>query len=188
MRRLVLPAAVLAALMLAASASAHANISPPVALAKHDQVFTLAVPTEKDVATTKVELDLPAGFAIDSFVPAPGWKRVTSVTGSPASKSVTWTGGSVPSGEDAAFSFLAGSNSANTLVFTVKQTYADGSVVTWSGPETSDTPSPTVEFRSSLGGSSGAPIGVIALVLAVVALVVAVMGLLARTGGGRSLT
>jgi uncharacterized protein YcnI len=176
------------ALVFTSSAWAHANISPPVALAKHDQVFTLAVPTEKSVATTKVELDVPAGFAIDSFVPAPGWKRINAVmSGSPGIRSVTWAGGSVPTGEDAAFSFLAGSDSAKTLAFTVKQTYADGSVVTWSGPESSDTPAPAVEFRSSFGGGSST-LGVIALVVAAVALVVAVAGLLARAGGGRPLT
>ena len=33
--------------------------------------------------------------------------------------------------------------SARTLVFTVRQYYSDGSVVDWSGPESSDTPAPT---------------------------------------------
>src|SRR5262249_51311801 len=64
------------ALAVAASASAHAAISPAVALTKHGQLFTLAVPTEKENATTtKVELTPPDGFAIDSLVPAPGWTR-----------------------------------------------------------------------------------------------------------------
>ena len=37
------------------------------------QVYTLAVPTEKENATTtQIELTPPAGFAIDSFVAAPG--------------------------------------------------------------------------------------------------------------------
>ena len=55
---------------------AHAHVSPPVVLAKTGQVFTLAVPTEKEGATTTtIELTPPSGFAIDSFVPSPGWKR-----------------------------------------------------------------------------------------------------------------
>ena len=101
----------LAALTFAANAFAHARVSPPVAIAKESQVFTLAVPTEKENAqTTSVELTLPAGFSIDSFVPAAGWKRVVQSTGSGEAaviQKVTWTGGSVPTGEDAAFSFLA---------------------------------------------------------------------------------
>src|SRR5947209_774597 len=124
------------ALAAAASASAHANLSPPVVLAKHDQVFTLAVPTEKRSATTKIDLTLPAGFAIDSFVPSPGWKRTATET------SVTWSGGNVPSGEDAAFSFLASADSSKTYTFDVRQTFGDGSVVDWSGPESADTPAP----------------------------------------------
>ena len=66
----------LGALLYAAAASAHAEVSPPVVLEGHSQVFTLAVPTEKENATTtSVELTLPAGFSFDSFVPSPGWTR-----------------------------------------------------------------------------------------------------------------
>ena len=51
--------AAFAALAYAEAASAHANLSPPVALAKEGQVFTLAVPTEKEGATTtSIELDV----------------------------------------------------------------------------------------------------------------------------------
>ena len=63
-------------LAVAGSAFAHANVSPAVVLAKNAQVFALAVPTEKENAfTTQVELTPPSGFSIDSFAPAPGWKR-----------------------------------------------------------------------------------------------------------------
>jgi uncharacterized protein YcnI len=189
MKRLVIvPAVGVLALVLAATASAHANLSPPIALAKTSQIFTLAVPTEKSGTTTKVELVVPVGFAIDSFFPSPGWKRQTSQTTGGELTSVTWSGGSVPTGEDAAFSFLAATDSAKTYMFGVKQTYSDGSVVDWSGPESSDTPAPTIDAKSSLGGGGNSTLGVIALVVAGVALVVAVGGLLARTGGGRPLT
>ena len=61
--------AAFAALAYAESASAHAQVSPPVALAKESQVFTLAVPTEKEGATTtSIEFTPPAGFSIDSFI------------------------------------------------------------------------------------------------------------------------
>ena len=66
-----------AALAAAGSAGAHAEISPTVVLAKHAQEYGLLVPTEKENATTtSVELTVPSGFAIDSFVPSPGWKRI----------------------------------------------------------------------------------------------------------------
>ena len=57
LRALALGAVTTAALVVAASAAAHARVSPPVALSKSGQLFTLAVPTEKEgVTTTKVVL------------------------------------------------------------------------------------------------------------------------------------
>jgi uncharacterized protein YcnI len=180
-------AAVGGALIVAASASAHAELSPAVALVKAGQVFTLAVPTEKEnAATTKIELTPPSGFAIDSFAPSPGWTRNVKSTGSGEEtqiQQVTWSGGHVPSEEDAFFQFIASADSAKTYTFKVRQTYSDGSVVDWSGPESSDTPAPQVEVKSSLGGGGSNTLAIIALVVGVVALVVAFIGLF--TGGGR---
>jgi uncharacterized protein YcnI len=182
--------AALAALGTATTALAHAHVSPPVALAKDGQVFTLAVPTEKEGATTtSIEMTPPKGFAIDSFFPTPGWKRSVQQTGSGDSATitkVTWTGGAVPTGEDAAFSFLAETTAAGDYAFAVRQTYSDGSVVDWSGPESSDTPAPHVNAVSSLGGGGGgtSTLSIVGVALAAVALVVAAGGLLLRAGGG----
>jgi uncharacterized protein YcnI len=179
------------ALIVATSAFAHAELSPAVALQKHLQLFTLAVPTEKENATTsKVEFTPPSGFGIDSFVPSPpGWSRSVKSTGSGEEttiEKVTWTGGKVPTGEDAAFQFLASPDSAKTYSFQVRQTYSDGSVVDWTGPESSDTPAPQVEVKSSLGGGGSSTLAIIALVVGVVALVVALITLFTR-GGKRAL-
>jgi uncharacterized protein YcnI len=185
-RPLATAIACLAALVFTASAWAHAEMSPPVTLAKHSQVFTLAVPTEKENATTtKVELTPPEGFGIDSFVPSPGWKRTEQQTGSGENTvitKVTWDGGDVPTGEDAAFSFIASTSSAKTYTFGVRQYYSDGSVVDWSGPETSDAPAPTVEAVSSIGGGGSSTLEWIALILAGVALVTAIAALAVGSG------
>jgi uncharacterized protein YcnI len=181
----------LAALAASATAFAHAKVSPPTVLAKDLQLFTLAVPTEKSGATTTtIELTPPKGFSIDSFVPSPGWKRTLQQSGSGDSAvitKVTWTGGSVPTGEDAAFSFLAQTASTGDFAFGVRQTYSDGSVVDWAGPESADTPAPHVQAVSSLGGGGSSTLSIVALALAGFALVVAAAGLLLR-GGGRELT
>ena len=149
-------AAVAVVLLLApAAAWAHAEISPAVSLSGKLQLYSLAVPTEKSgAATTQVELTLPSGFSIDSFVPAPGWHRVLQQTGSGDNaviQKVTWTGGRVPTGEDSLFQFLATPASSQTYTFTVRQTYSDGGVVNWSGPESSEAPAPSIEAKSSLG-------------------------------------
>jgi len=79
----VLCAAACGALIVATSAFAHAELSPAVALQKHLQLFTLAVPTEKENATTsKVEFTPPSGFGIDSVfsrsrVPRPPQRTTT---------------------------------------------------------------------------------------------------------------
>jgi len=165
-----------AALASAAVASAHAHVSPPVSLAGAAQVYSLAVPTEKEGATTtQIVLTVPKGFSIDSFVPSPGWKRVVQSTGSGDNtvvQKVTWTGGRVPTEEDSLFQFLAEVSKSGTYTFQVQQTYSDGSIVNWSGPESSDTPAPTIEAKTSLGGGGGSS------TLSIVALVVGAIGVL----------
>lgn len=169
------------------SAWAHARISPVVVESKQLQLFSLAVPTEKDnLTTTKVELTVPQGFGIDSFVPATGWQRQVQETDSGEDaviQKVTWTGGSVRTGEDSLFQFLASPSASKTYAFSVRQTYSDSSVVDWTGPESSDSPSPTIEAKASLGGGGSSTLAIVALILAGAALVVAVVGLLSRKGG-----
>jgi uncharacterized protein YcnI len=174
-----------APLVLAGVASAHARLSPPVVISKQLQLVTLAVPTEKSGTTTQIVLALPTGFSIDSFVPSPGWKRTVQQTGSGDAaviQKVTYSGGSVPTGEDSTFSFLAQPAASKTYTFGVRQTYSDGSIVDWSGAESSDNPAPTIEARSTLGGGSSSTLALVALIVAAVAVVV---GLVALLSGGK---
>lgn len=185
-RTLVL--AVLITLGVPAAALAHARVSPAVSLAGQLQLYSLAVPTEKEsAATTKIVLTVPRGFGIDSFVPPPaGWTQSLKQTGSGDNavvQQVTWTGGRTPTGEDSMFQFLAQPASSGTYTFRVRQTYSDGSVVDWSGPASSDAPAPTIQAAASLSGGGGGT-----SVLTIVALVVGVLGLaaggFALVGGG----
>jgi len=171
----------LVALVTASVASAHAILSPPVALDKKLQQFTLSVPTEKEGATTtQIELKVPAGCAIDSYESAPGWKRTV------AGSTVTWAGGRVPTEEDAVFHFNASTSGAHTYTFTVLQTYSNGEVVSWSGPESSDTPAPSIQALSSFGGGRGtSTLSIVALAVGAMGLIVAAAALLSR--GGRPL-
>jgi len=188
-RTLVAAAVAVATLAVAPAAFGHASISPAVAKSKTLQYFTLAVPTEKEGATTtKIELTPPAGFGIDSFEPAPGWKRDVQSTGTGDAtviQKITWSGGQTPTEEDSVFHFVASPDSAKTYKFTVRQTYSDGSVVDWSGAESSDTPAPLLKAVSSIGGGGSSTLAIIALVVGGVALVLAGVGLV---GGRRPLT
>jgi uncharacterized protein YcnI len=189
-RARALAGAVVAAvgLTVVSSAWAHAEISPPVTKSKDLQLFTLAVPTEKEGATTtKIELTPPSGFGIDSFAPVTGWKRTLQQTGSGENaviQKVTWSGGSVPTGEDSVFQFLASPDSSKTYTFSVRQTYSDGAVVDWSGPESSDTPAPRIEAKSSLGGGGSSTLAIIAIVVGGIGILLAGVALATR-GGSR---
>ena len=185
-RALAGAAVVAVGLTVVSSAWAHAEISPPVTKSKTLQLFTLAVPTEKEgLTTTKIELTLPSGFGIDSFVSETGWKRQLQQTGSGENaviQKVTWTGGSVPTGEDSIFQFLASPDSSKTYTFAVRQTYSDGSVVDWNGPESSDTPAPRIEAKSSLGGGSSSTLSIIALVVGGIGVLLGAVALATRGG------
>lgn len=178
---------VVAALALASSAFAHATVSPAVSLANKLQLYSLTVPTEKSgAATTKLVMTVPSGFGIDSFVPpAPPWHVQLAQAGAGDSAvitKVTLTGGRTPTGEDTLFQFLAQPSAATTYTFQVQQTYSDGSIVNWTGPESSASPAPAIDVVSSLGGSGSSTLTIIALALAVLAVLVAVLALIGRSG------
>jgi uncharacterized protein YcnI len=178
------------ALVAAATASAHARVSPAVSLAKQLQLYSLAVPTEKEGATTtKIVLTVPSGFSIDSFVPSPGWTRSLQQTGSGEEaviQKVTWTGGSVPTGEDSLFQFLAQPSKSGTFTFQVQQTYSDGSIVNWTDPETGEDPAPAIKVVDSIGGGSSSTLALIALIVGAIGVVLGAFALLSKSG--RSLT
>ena len=179
------------ALVVAAAASAHAIMSPAVAKANALQQFTLSVPTEKEgLTTTKVELTVPPSFEIDSFEPPPaGWTQQTQSKGSGEEavvQQVTWSGGHTPTGQDSVFRVNASIPKSGTVTFVVRQTYSDGSVVDWNGPESSDAPAPTVESKSSFGGGTST-LEIVAVILGGLALVIAIVALVTGRGGGRSL-
>jgi uncharacterized protein YcnI len=160
-------------------------LSPPVVTSATLQVFTLSVPTEKEFATTSVQLTVPPGFAIDSFAPARGWRRRVSATGTGEAavvKRVTWSGGRTRTDEDAVFQFNATPAEAKTYTFQVRQTYEDGSIVDWTGPESSDTPTPQVEAKITLGGDGTSTVSILALITGTLGVLLGLFALLARRG------
>jgi uncharacterized protein YcnI len=163
-------------------------VSPAVSVAGQLQLYSLAVPTEKSgVTTTKIVLTVPAGFGIDSFTPPPtGWAQQVQQTGSGDSAvitRVTWTGGKTPTGEDSVFQFLAQPSATGTYTFQVQQTYSDGSIVNWSGPESSDAPAPTIEVASSLGGGGISTLSIIALIVGGLGLLAGAFALVSGSRG-----
>lgn len=185
----IVAVALTAMLVLPAIASAHARVSPAVSLSGKLQLYSLAIPTEKaGLTTSKIVLTVPSGFGIDSFAPPPaGWHQRTKSTGSGEDavvEQVTWTGGHTPTGEDSLFQFLAQPAKSGTYTFQVEQTYSDGSIVNWSGSESSEAPAPTIQAVSSLGGGGTSTLAIVALVIGVLGLLAGAFALVSGTGGG----
>jgi periplasmic copper chaperone A len=188
MRRASAYAGVLvAALALAPSAFAHAELFPNEIPSGDGYLLSLAVPNEKDNAsTTQIELTVPADFDLENVAPVAGW--AVSVAGRhkvngelAGGDSITWKG-KLNGSELAVLPFVGVPKKAGQYAFTVRQTYSDGSVVLWNGDESSDTPAAHVTAsaeQSSPGSGSGSSktVAIIALIVGGLALVVGAAGL-----------
>ena len=65
---------VLGLFLFSSVASAHVTVVPKTSTTGAWETYTLKVPVEKEVATTKVSIKAPTGVEIKSYQPVPGWK------------------------------------------------------------------------------------------------------------------
>jgi uncharacterized protein len=163
-RSRIAAATVVAALALPAAADAHVTLQPKTAPAGGFTRLDVRVPNERDNAsTTKIELQLPDGFAEASYQPVPGWtvkvekaKLATPIktddgTVTEGVKQITWTSKQgIPPGafQDFGLSVQVPGKAGDTLTFKALQTYSNGEIVRWIGPEGSDNPAPTVSVTA----------------------------------------
>jgi uncharacterized protein YcnI len=133
------------ALVFAATASAHVTLNPDKAPADSFTAFVIRVPTEENVPTVKLSVQLPEGLDEVSFQPKPGWTRTQK------GRVVTWSGGKIGVGEFDEFgiSVHLPNTPGKTLIFPATQTYANGKVVHWIGPLTADEPAPHVMLEAA---------------------------------------
>ena len=134
---------ILSTIAFAGTASAHVVVYPQEATQGSYEKFTVRVPTEKDIATTKVKVEIPKDVEISRFEPKEGWKYELQEDSSGLITSVTWTAtdaGLSPT-EFGEFSMQGkvGDN-AKKIVWKAYQTYKDGSTVAWEGPADAETP------------------------------------------------
>ena len=134
-------------------ALAHVEISPDEVSPGSIRAFAIVVPTEKEVPTTGVSLEIPEGFeVVGAQAPSGGWR------GSVGDGSVRWSGGEIGAGgteitspegeeiqmgESEEFAFEARAlEEPGEYAWAATQTYEDGSAVEWSGPVDSEKPAP----------------------------------------------
>lgn len=159
------------ALAVPASASAHVTLQPEEAAAGDFTVLDVRVPNERDdAATTKIDVQLPAGFVFASYQVVPGWsvdvkmqklaKPVQTDDGPITSevREMTWTADSDKAGiqpgqfQDFPISVQIPGEAGDTLTFKAIQTYDNGEVVRWIGAPESEEPAPQVAVTE---GSEG---------------------------------
>lgn len=112
---------------------AHVTVRPRESKIGAEQRYTIRVPTEGAVSTTKVELEIPAGLTVTEIVPTEGVKHdAKRVNGRIVS--ITWTKEIKPK-ESAEFVFVATNPKTGTeLVWKAHQHFADGTSTDWTGP------------------------------------------------------
>ena len=160
----------------AGAASAHVTANPSTAVPGSFSKVSFRVPNEEQGAdTTKLEVDLPADHPIASVSvrPQPGWqikvekaKLATPLKSdggeiTQAVSKITWSGGKIAPGQFQEFDVSMGPLPTNTdrLMFTAKQTYSSGEVVTWDqDPGTAgqepEHPAPTVHLAAAAEDAS----------------------------------
>jgi uncharacterized protein YcnI len=174
-------------------ASAHVRVLPEEVPASSFEVFTVRVPTEKEVPTTAVRVEVPEGFTISRVQPVPGWDYELEEEGGTVS-AITWSGGEIGATEFQQFDVQGQTpEEPGDYPWSAYQTYEDGEVVEWTGPEDSEEPAsvvrvvegglneaatqetdseatPSVSGLSLIAAYGGLVLGAVALVLALVAL------------------
>jgi uncharacterized protein YcnI len=160
----ILGASVIAAMVMAAPALAHVEVTPARITAGTPARLTLRVENERSTAaTTKVVVKLPTNIAVLRFDPKAGWSRRVTIQRLPKPMRVagrtirsrvaivTWTATSARTGigpgtDAGAFGFtaVAWATGTRVLVFPTVQTYTNGDVVYWIGPPGSDEPAARV--------------------------------------------
>jgi uncharacterized protein YcnI len=169
----------------ASVASAHVRVLPEEVPADSYEVLTVRVPTEKDIPTTQVRVEVPEGFTILGVQPVPGWDHEFEENGG-VIEAITWSGGEIGPQEFQQFAVQAKTpKDTGEFAWSAFQTYEDGSVVAWTGSEDAEEPASVVtvaedngsaETSSSTGwitpiaAYAGLGLGVLALIVALVAL------------------
>ena len=81
-------------LAVAAPAQAHVVVSPEEVAAGDYEPLTVSVPTEKEIPTTKIRVEVPEGFLLSGVQPVPGWDHAFEEDGGVVT-AVTLSGGEI---------------------------------------------------------------------------------------------
>jgi uncharacterized protein YcnI len=141
--------------LFASMASAHVEVTPKSSTTGEEETYTVHVPVEKEVPSTKITIKMPSGTEFDSYQPVAGW-NFTSQKGSGGKvTSITFeaTGQGILPGQFQQFVFAAKNpDNAGKITWDAYQYYKDGSVVEWTGDEGSDSPHSITDIVTATAG------------------------------------
>ncbi|MGH7549429.1 MAG: DUF1775 domain-containing protein [Gemmatimonadota bacterium] len=127
-------------LLVPAVALGHAVVHPGVAPPGAYQKYVLRVPNERDVPTTRIEIEFPEAVRVVSFAEVEGWTLEIVTDDAGRIERAIWTG-ELPALRFVELPFVAVNPREDArLVWAVVQVYAGGERVAWTGPEDSETP------------------------------------------------
>jgi len=139
--------AITATLLGAQLASAHIRIIPTESTQGAREKYTMRVPNEKQVGSSKIEGEFPAGLQVYDFEFKPGWKIDFKKDDKGAIIGATWTGKIQPY-EFVEFGMLAiNPKQGTSLTWKFIQYYDDGTKEEFTGPVGSRLPSPVVTLK-----------------------------------------
>jgi uncharacterized protein YcnI len=135
------------ALVCAQLAAAHIRIAPTESTYGAREKYTMRVPNEKQVGSSKVEGEFPPELQVYDFEFKPGWKIDFKKDDKGKIIGATWTGKLQPY-EFAEFGMLAiNPKQGANLVWKFIQYYDDGTKEEFTGPVGSRLPSPVVALK-----------------------------------------
>ncbi len=154
-RSLPVVGAVLGAMLaLAAPAQAHVVVSPEEVTAGEYETLTVSVPTEKEIPTTEIRVEVPEGFLLSGVQPVPGWEHAFEEDRGIVT-AVMFSGGEIRPREFQQFLVQAQApEEPGGYPWKATQTYEDGSTVEWTGPPDAEEPASVVEVAA--GGAADA--------------------------------
>ena len=137
-----------AMLALANPAAAHVVVSPEEVTVGDYETLTISVPTEKEVPTTEIRVEVPEGFLLSGVQPVPGWEHAFEEDRGVVT-AVTFSGGQIRPREFQQFLVQAQApEEPGGYPWRATQTYEDGSTVEWTGAPDSEEPASVVEVVS----------------------------------------
>ena len=128
MRSIITSAMVVAAVV---GLSAHVTVSPRESAPGVSERYTMRVPTEGQVATTSVELEVPANVTVTD-IPAGSDYKVDARRDGNRIVAITWTREIKPR-ESADFAFTATNPAGGEITWKAHQRFADGTSADWVG-------------------------------------------------------